>query len=104
MYYTFLIQNNVTKETFSWILEDLAPESVYHKFEIELEDDMDDSEYQWILIENPNQLEIQIAVNDIFKSLLIGGDTVIESYGLLKIGPKKPVTQYNKETVYVQYK
>ena len=104
MTYTFLVQDNVSKQTFSWILEDLTPESIYHKFEIELKDDMDNSEYQWILFKNPNRLEIQIAQNDIFKSLLIGGETEIESFGLVKIGPKKPVTQYNKEESYVVYK
>ena len=46
MTYTFLVQDNVSKQTFSWILEDLTPASIYHKFEIELKDDMDNSEYQ----------------------------------------------------------
>lgn len=65
MKYTFLIQNNVTKQTYSWILEDLTPQSIYHKFDIALEEGMDEGEYEYLLIENPNQLEIEININDL---------------------------------------
>ena len=56
MIYTFLIQNTISKQTYSWILEDLTPQSIYHKFDIALEDGMEEGEYEYLLIENPNSL------------------------------------------------
>lgn len=46
MFYTIIFQHNTSKDTYSFILEDLTPESIYHKFEIELEPDMLDGEYE----------------------------------------------------------
>lgn len=103
MKYTFLIQQTTSKQCYSWILEDLTPESLYHKFEIELESGMEDGEYEFLLIENPNELEIEVDVNDIFDSYLIGGDTVIEQFGLIKLGDKKCSLQYDKKQQYLTY-
>lgn len=103
MKHTFLIQNNVTKQAYSWILEDLTPQSIYHKFNIALEEGMDDGEYQYILFYNPNSLEIEININDIFDSYLIGGETEIETFGILQIGNYKCPLHYDKETSYIQY-
>ena len=101
--YTFVVQNTTTKQAYSWILEDLTPKSIYHKFDIKLEPEMEDGEYEYILIPNPNELEIEINTNDIFESLLIGGETVIETFGILKIGSTKPKCCYNKQQSYVTY-
>lgn len=103
MKHTFLIQNTTSKQAYSWILEDLTPESIYHKFDIALEEGMDDGEYQYILFYNPNALEIEINTNDIFESYLIGGDTEIETFGVLKIGETKCHLHYDKEQSYLQY-
>lgn len=65
---------------------------------------MDDAEYEFLLIKNPNELEIEININDIFESYLIGGDTEIESFGLVQIGEKRNRLVYNKEQTYVTYK
>lgn len=103
MKYTFLIQNNVTKQTYSWILEDLTPNSIYHKFDIQLEEGTENAEYEYILFENPNSLEIAINTNDIFDSYLIGGETVIETFGILRIGDFGCPKQYNKNQSYIVY-
>lgn len=103
MKHTFLIQNNVSKQTYSWILEDLTPSSIYHKFDIALFEGMEDGEYQYILFLNPNELEIEVNTNDIFESYLIGGDTFIETFGVLKIGDTKCHMHYEKEQSYLQY-
>lgn len=101
--HTFLIQNNVSKKVYSWILEDLTPQSIYHKFDIALEEGTEDGEYQYILFYNPNSLEIEVDVNDIFDSYLIGGDTVIETFGILRIGDYKCPIHYDKEQSYITY-
>lgn len=86
------------------MLEDKTPTSIYHKFDIQFEEKMADGEYQWLLIKNPNGVEIEINQNDIFKSTLVDGATVIESFGLLRIGDYLTDTKsYNKETVYKAY-
>ena len=64
---------------------------------------MEDAEYQYILFENPNALDIEINTNDIFDSYLIGGETVIETFGVLRIGNFGCPKQYNKEQSYVVY-
>lgn len=104
MQYLFLIQNTISKQVYYWQLDDLAPEGIYHKFDIQLEEEMKDGEYEYILFKNPNKLDIEIDVNNIFKSCLIGGDTEIESFGLVQIGEKRNRLVYNKEQTYVTYK
>lgn len=103
MKYQFLLQNITSKQAYTWLLEDLTPESIYHKFDIDLDEGMKDGEYEWILIENPNELEIEININDIAESYLIGGDTVIETFGLMRIGSYTNPLQYNKTNKYTVY-
>lgn len=76
---------------------------MYHKFDIQLEKDMKDGEYEWLLFPNPNELELQVNVNNIFKSYFIGGDTEIETFGLLKIGDKRCKVRYNPYQKYIVY-
>lgn len=101
--YTFLLQNTITNQVYTWLLEDLNENSIYHKFEISLYPDMDDAEYEFILFKNPNKLEIEIDVNNIFKSCLIGGDTEIETFGLLRIGRNRCKIRYSPEQKYIIY-
>lgn len=103
MFYTIIFQHNTSKDTYSFILEDLTPESIYHKFEIELEPDMLDGEYEWLLIPNPNKVEIEIDINNIFRSQLIGAETEYESFGLMKIGDGKCQIAYDKQQKYTVY-
>lgn len=103
MIYTFLIQNTTSKQAYSWILEDLTPQSIYHKFDIALEEGMEEGEYEYLLIENPNSLEIVININDLWESYLVGGDTIVETFGVLKIGETKCHLHYDKEQSYLQY-
>jgi len=102
MNYTFLLQNTTTKETDKYILEDLNPDGLYYKFQIELEDPKE-AEYQYLLIENPEQVDIEIDVNNIFNSLLIGYPTKIVATGLLRIGMKESKLTYNKSNSYIAY-
>lgn len=44
MIYTFLIQHNVTKEVYSFTVDDLTPESYYHQFEIQLPENITEGE------------------------------------------------------------
>lgn len=103
MEYLFLIQNTISKQVYYWQLDDLAPEGIYHKFDIQLEEGMKDGEYEWLLIPNPNKLEVEINVNNIFKSCLIGGDTEIETFGLLRIGRNRCKIRYSPEQKYIIY-
>ena len=100
--HTFLIQHTISKKTYSWILTDLTPESIYHKFDIALEEGTEEGEYEYILFYNPNEWEIEVNVNDIFDSYLIGGDTEIETFGVLRIGDYK-CPHYNKDQSYIVY-
>lgn len=42
-------------------------------------------------MENPDELEIEIDTDNIFNSKLIGGDTIIETFDLLKIADNKVI-------------
>lgn len=101
--YTFLLQNTITNQVYTWLLEDLNENSIYHKFEIALYPDMDDAEYEFILFKNPDKLELVVDVNNIFNSYYIGAETEIETFGLVKIGDKRCKTRYSPERVYVTY-
>ena len=97
MIYTFLIQHNVTKEVYSFTVDDLTPESYYHQFEIQLPENITEGEWEYVLMENPDELEIKIDTDNILNSKLIGGDTIIETFDLLKIADNKVID-------YVWYK
>ena len=84
-------------------MPDETPNSVYYLFNITLDEGMKDGEYEYILVKNPNSVEININVNDIFESTLKEGDTLIESKGLIVIGNDSSKIVYNKETDYIVY-
>lgn len=127
--FTIILQNSVTKKIYSYNLTDNTPDSIYYEFEIELKD-MTDGEYEYVLIENPDRLEVISNFNNVFKSEL--GDPVIlvdlnegtltngakililkmkETYpinvltfGLCRVGDYKASNvTYNKQTKYTTY-
>lgn len=65
--YTIILQNSVTKEIFSYNLDDSTPNSIYYEFEIELQD-MNDGEYEYLLIENPDNFKVISDFNNAWKS------------------------------------
>ena len=127
--YTLILQNSVTKEIFSYNLEDNTPDSIYYEFNIELQD-MIDGEYEYLLIENPARLPISSNYNNVFdsemedpviivnlegKPLTAGAEILIAdrgevrridvlTFGLMRIGDyKSSKVTYNKQNKYVTY-
>lgn len=127
--YTLILQNSVTKEIFSYNLEDNTPDSIYYEFNIELQD-MIDGEYEYLLIENPARLPISSNYNNVFdtemedpviivnldgKPLTAGAEILISdrgevrridvlTFGLMRIGDyKSSKVTYNKQNKYVTY-
>lgn len=104
MYYTLIIQHTVSKQVYSYLLEDLAPESMYIKFHLVLDEGTEDGEYQYVLVENPDEADVEINVNDIFKSTINGNQITIADNGLLRVGDYKETDiTYNKEQEYICY-
>lgn len=127
--YTLILQNSVTKEIFSYNLEDNTPDSIYYEFNIELQD-MIDGEYEYLLIENPDKLKVVSNFNNVFESeladpvimvdlscgtLTAGAKIMITemgethplnvlTFGLMRIGDyKSSKVTYNKQNKYVTY-
>lgn len=127
--YTIILQNSVTKEIFSYNLDDSTPNSIYYEFEIELQD-MNDGEYEYLLIENPDKLKVISDFNNAFKSeigdpvvlvdlssgtLTVGAQIMIAemgqtfpinvlAFGLMRIGDyKSSKVTYNQQNKYVTY-
>lgn len=127
--YTLILQNSVTKEIFSYNLEDNTPTSIYYEFNIELQD-MIDGEYEYLLIENPAKLPISSNYNNVFdsemedpviivnlegKPLTAGAEILIAdrgevrqidvlTFGLMRIGDyKSSKVTYNKQKKYITY-
>lgn len=127
--YTLILQNSVTKEIFSYNLEDNTPDSIYYEFSVELQD-MIDGEYEYLLIENPDKLKVVSNFNNVFESeladpvimvdlscgtLTAGAKIMITemgethplnvlTFGLMRIGDyKSSKVTYNKQNKYVTY-
>lgn len=127
MYYTLLIQNTVSKEVYTYNLENLNyDENIYYKFNIVLDDNTPDGEYQYLLFENPNQAEVVINYNNVYDSQLYGDTKILVTFtntltngtqiliagkpimwlssGLIRIGDYKSNNyQYNKQNKYQVY-
>lgn len=127
MYYTLLIQNTVSKEVYTYNLENLNyDENIYYKFNIVLDDNTPDGEYQYLLFENPNQAEVVINYNNVYDSKLYGDTKILVTFtntltngtqiliagkpimwlssGLIRIGDYKSNNyQYNKQNKYQVY-
>lgn len=127
MYYTLLIQNTVSKEVCTYNLENLNyDENIYYKFNIVLDDNTPDGEYQYLLFENPNQIEVVVNYNNVYDSKLYGDTKILVTFtntltngtqiliagkpimwlssGLIRIGDYKSNNyQYNKQNKYQVY-
>ncbi len=127
MYYTLLIQNTVSKEVYTYNLENLNyDENIYYKFNIVLDDNTPDGEYQYLLFENPNQIEVVVNYNNVYDSKLYGDTKILVTFtntltngtqiliagkpimwlssGLIRIGDYKSNNyQYNKQNKYQVY-
>ena len=104
MNYTLIIQHTVSKQAYGYYLEDLTPESLYHKFTINLDEGMEDGEYEYILIKNRNDAEVEVDINNIFKSKMYSKEVDVVTFGILRIGDyKDEKTVYNKEQEYICY-
>ncbi len=127
MYYTLLIQNTVSKEVYTYNLENLNyDENIYYKFNIVLDDNTPDGEYQYLLFENPNQIEVVVNYNNVYDSKLYGDTKILVTFtntltngtqiliagkpimwlssGLIRIGGYKSNNyQYNKQNKYQVY-
>lgn len=123
MKYSLIISNTTSKEAYYYHLGEPIESSLYFKFNISV-GDIPDAEYEFILIENPDQLDIVINNNNPFKSKYIqvsyndslsSGDAFlvtetdkdrivfIES-GLMRVGDyKEKRLQYDKQTKYTVY-
>ena len=125
---TIIFQNTTSKEIFSYNIEDNTPDGIYYEFEIELKD-MQDGEYEYLLIENPDKLMVVSNFNNVFTSELsdpvilmdtslpltaekkilvwsMGEIFPIEvlAFGLCRVGDyKTSKTEYNKQTKYLVY-
>lgn len=81
MYYTLLIQNTVSKEVCTYNLENLNyDENIYYKFNIVLDDNTPDGEYQYLLFENPNQIEVVVNYNNVYDSKLYGDTKILVTF------------------------
>lgn len=127
MYYTLLIQNTVSKEVYTYNLENLNyDENIYYKFNIVLDDNTPDGEYQYLLFENPDQIEVVVNYNNVYDSKLYGDTKILVTFtntltngtqiliagkpimwlssGLIRIGDYKSNNyQYNKQNKYQVY-
>ncbi len=127
MNYTLLMQNTITKEVYTFDLENQNySENIYYKFDITLSDDMPDGEYQYILFSNPNKLEVIVDVNNPMQSELYGNPVILVTYentlttgtqilvagkpipilgtGLIRIGDyQNNKYQYDKQNKYMAY-
>lgn len=129
MKYSLIISNTTTKEAYYYHLGEPSESSLYYKFNVSV-GEIPDGEYEWILIENPNEFEIKVNYNHPFKSrvkttpiilvtytdTLTNGEAVlvlgeggeerlrfIES-GLMRVGDyKEKRLQYDKQTKYTAY-
>ena len=125
---TIIFQSTTSKEIYSYNIEDNTPDGIYYEFDIELKD-MQDGEYEYLLIENPDRLKVVSNFNNAFKSeiadpvvlmdtllpltardkiliLDMGTVTPIEvlAFGLCRIGDyKTSKTEYNKQNKYLVY-
>lgn len=81
----FIIKNNITHKEFEYNVADLNESCIYYTFNINLPEEMDDGEYNYVLKDDGNK---------------------IVATGLIRVGDfKQNNTQYNnnKDNKYVQY-
>lgn len=125
MNYSLVLQHTVTKQIYIYNLNNQNySENIYYKFDITLDDDTPDGEYQYVLFYNPNKWEIVIDPNNIYqdqynsyvlvtydnilttntKILIAGKPIPILSTGLIRIGDyENQRYQYDRQNQYISY-
>lgn len=124
--YSLLLQDKISKQVFLYNLKSISTSSLYWRFVNQFE--LPDNDYEYILISNPNKLEITIN-QDINKStidnprILVKGDDILTcevflltagkdadelitilDKGLLRIGDyKASIIDYNYNKTYKVY-
>ncbi len=80
----FIIKNNITHRNFEYSVTDLNESSIYYTFNINVPEEMDDGEYNYILKDDSDK---------------------IVATGLMRIGDYKTENKEynNKDKKYVQY-
>lgn len=125
MNYSLVLQHTVTKQIYIYNLNNQNySENIYYKFDITLDDDTPDGEYQYVLFYNPNKWEIVIDPNNIYqdqynnyilvtydnilttntKILIAGKPIPILSTGLIRVGDyENQRYQYDRQNQYISY-
>lgn len=125
MNYSLVLQHTVTKQIYIYNLNNQNySENIYYKFDITLDDDTPDGEYQYVLFYNPNKCEIVIDPNNIYqdqynsyvlvtydnilttntKILIAGKPIPILSTGLIRVGDyENQRYQYDRQNQYISY-
>lgn len=125
MNYSLVLQHTVTKQIYIYNLNNQNySENIYYKFDITLDDNTPDGEYQYVLFYNPNKWEIVIDPNNIYqdqynnyilvtydnilttntKILIAGKPIPILSTGLIRIGDyENQRYQYDRQNQYISY-
>lgn len=125
MNYSLVLQHTVTKQIYIYNLNNQNySENIYYKFDITLDDNTPDGEYQYVLFYNPNKWEIVIDPNNIYqdqynnyilvtydnilttntKILIAGKPIPILSTGLIRVGDyENQRYQYDRQNQYISY-
>lgn len=125
MNYSLVLQHTVTKQIYIYNLNNQNySENIYYKFDITLDDNTPDGEYQYVLFYNPNKWEIVIDPNNIYRDqynsyvlvtydnilttntkILIAGKPIpILSTGLIRVGDyENQRYQYDRQNQYISY-
>lgn len=125
MNYSLVLQHTVTKQIYIYNLNNQNySENIYYKFDITLDDNTPDGEYQYVLFYNPNKWEIVIDPNNIYqdqynsyvlvtydnilttntKILIAGKPIPILSTGLIRVGDyENQRCQYDRQNQYISY-
>lgn len=110
MNYTLIFQNIVSKDVYSYNVLDLDPSSIYYKFDIQLWN-QPDGEYEYLLIENPERLEVvdtiiaKLNKGCNMSDIMMSTETPkVVAFGLCRVGDYKASNvTYNKDTKYTTY-
>lgn len=129
--YSIVLQNTLTKEIHTYVSNDDIGNTLYHKFSVDLTQ-LDSGEYYMVLLENPQNVEINTNPNNPKKAsgqvtsyiyvtlngdyitnadfFIVNGSTKVERElkpvctELMRVGEyKSPKTQYNSTKQYIQY-
>lgn len=127
MNYSLVLQHTVTKQIYIYNLNNQNySENIYYKFDITLDDNTPDGEYQYVLFYNPNKLEVIVDVNNPMQSELYGNPVILVTYentlttgtqilvagkpipvlssGLIRVGDyQNNKYQYDKQNKYMAY-